>query len=181
MHSEFEKIEKAKIVLNKIAKGIDPLTGEIINNDSFFNDPRIIRCFYFVCEILDNVLSGKYKNQKLSTFYISAEEKSNVKFPSGNIGVNLFSKCVNDCIDINRSKKLTGVELNKRLKKMGILSEVKTEEGKTRTTTNQNSDKYGFISELSNYNGVVSERVFINNIGKIYLLENLEKIMSIDV
>lgn len=37
MVTEFEKMEKAKIVLTKIAKGIDPLTGEqikVVMNDN---------------------------------------------------------------------------------------------------------------------------------------------------
>jgi hypothetical protein len=181
MYSEFDKIEKAKVVLQKIANGINPITGEIFEKDNFLNNPKIIRCFYFVSEILDNVLNGKYRDLNLTTFYITPEDKNKVKFPQENIGVNQFSNCINASIDLSRSKKLTGVELNKRLKKMGILSEIKTAEGKTRTTVNQNSSKYGFETEVRIYNGVESERVFINDFGKKYLLENIEKIMSIDV
>ncbi len=43
MISDFEKMDKAKAVLMKIAKGINPLTGKPINDESFLNDPKIIR------------------------------------------------------------------------------------------------------------------------------------------
>ena len=179
-HSEIEKIEKAKIILEKIAKGVNPITGEQIEEDSFLNDARMIRCFYFVAEVLGNVKDGVYrsKKNKMTEFIITPEQKEMVEFPPGRIGVNEFSKCINRCIDINISKKLTGVELNKRLKKLGILSEESTQDGKTRTIINEKSIEYGFESERRSYNGNDYDMVVINDNGKKYLSENIESIMS---
>lgn len=180
MINDYEKIEKAKIVLQKIAKGVDPLTGEMIKEDSFLNDPRIVRCFYFVTEILDKLINGAYgkSTNKLADFVITSEQKSKVVFPDGKIGVNEFSRCVNQCIDFNASKKLSGVELNKRLKKMGILSEEGTADGKTRTVTNEKSAGYGFEMEKRTFKGAEYEMVLINDTGKKYLLDNIETIMK---
>lgn len=178
--SEFDKIEKAMIILQKIAKGINPITGEQIEEGSFFNDARIIRCFYFVAEVLDNVKKGVYSstNNKLSKFVITPEQKERVQFSPNKIGVNEFSKCINSCIDLSISKKLTGVELNKKLKKLGILSEENTEQEKTRTVINENSINFGFESERRIYNGVEYDMVVINDYGKKYLLDNIESIMG---
>lgn len=183
MHNDFEKIDKAKMVLLKIAKGVNPLTGEIIEGDSFLNDARIIRCFYYVSEILDNVINGAYSSRvsKSSQFIITPEQKERVEFPQDKIGVNEFSKCINTQIDLRVSKRLTGVELNKRLKKMGILSEESTVNGKTRTVVTENSSKYGFETEKRTYNGVEYDMVVINDKGKKYLLDNIESIMSTEL
>ncbi|MCQ1530181.1 hypothetical protein [Lutispora saccharofermentans] len=185
MNEELEKIQKARLVLQKIAKGINPVNGEQIEQESFLNDPRIIRCFYYVAEVLDNVAKGAYSSRRsgpgAAKFFITPEQKARVQFPEGKIGVNEFSKCINMCIDLNESKKLTGVELNKRLKALGILSEEQTEEGKTRTVINDNSKNYGFESEKKNYNGVEYEMVMINDKGKQYLLENIEEIMKAEI
>lgn len=180
MNDEFEKMEKAKNVLQKMAKGVNPLTGEAITEHNFLNDPRIIRCFYFVSEVLDNVIQGVYRKSgsRLPDFIITPEQKQRVKFPEGKIGVNEFSRHINQCINLNESKKLTGVELNKRLKKMGILTEKIIENGKTRTITNSNSAKYGFEMENRVFNGVEYEMVVINDHGKKYLLDNIETIMK---
>ncbi|KAB3529393.1 hypothetical protein [Alkaliphilus serpentinus] len=178
MNRDFERIDKAKLILEKIAKGVNPVTGEQIENDSFLNDPRVIRCFYFVTEILDNVRKGAYNSGKNTKFIITPEQKGMVEFPANNIGVNEFSKHVNACLDLSISKKLSGTELNKRLKKLGILSEEKTEESKTRTITNEKSKEYGFESEKRSFNGVEYEMVVINDKGKNYLLENIEAIME---
>ena len=177
MHSEMEKLEKSIIVLERIAKGIDPLTGEIIRENSFLNDPKIIRCFYYVAEVLRNASKGVYSNNKATEFIITDEQKKRVEFPQGKIGVNEFSKRVNECLDLCFSRKLTGVELNKRLKKMGVLGEEKMENGKTRTITNEDSIMYGFEMEKREYNGREYEAVVINDKGKKYLLDNIESIM----
>jgi len=185
MNEEFEKIQKARLVLQKIANGINPINGEKIEEESFLNDPRIIRCFYFVAEVLDNVTRGVYSSKRSEprsrVFVITSEQKSKVRFPEGKIGVNEFSRCVNMCIDLNQSKRLTGVEINKRLKAMGILSEETTETGKTRTVINDNSINYGFESQRKSYNGVEYDMVVINDKGKKYLLDNIEVIMGAEI
>ncbi|HBF40163.1 MAG TPA: hypothetical protein DDW50_23005 [Firmicutes bacterium] len=180
MIHELEKITKAKNVLFKIAKGIDPLSGETLSENGFFSDPRIIRCFYYVTEILDDVINEgpDMDSLKPKEFKISPEEKMRVVFPEGKIGVNEFSRQVNLWIDPARSKKLTGAELNKRLKKMGILSEKILESGKTKTVTNETSAKFGFEMEKRSFHGVEYDMVLINDGGKKYLLQNIDTIMD---
>lgn len=39
--------EEAKKVLELLAKGISPETGELLANDGPFNEPRVIRALYF--------------------------------------------------------------------------------------------------------------------------------------
>lgn len=179
MVSDQEKIEKAIVVLQKIAKGVNPLTGESLNDESFLNDPRIIRMFFFVAEVLQKVRNGTLSNRNKPTkFFITTEQKQKVRFPAYKIGVNEFSKCVNECIDLNESKRLTGTELNKKLKILGVLSEEKLDTGKTRTTINEDSIKFGFEIERRVYNGNEYNMVVINDVGKKYLLDNLESIMN---
>ncbi len=184
MYVDVEKVENAKTVLTKIAKGVNPVTGGMIDKESFLNDSRMVRCFYFMTEVLDKVMKEMYYNrnrEKLEKFIITPEQKSRVVFPEGKIGVNEFSKCINSQLDITKSKKLTGVDLNKRLKKMGVLSEENGDDGKFHTIVNQNSVKYGFETEKRSYNGVEYDKVIINETGKKYLLENLEKIMEVQL
>ncbi len=183
MISEFEKISKAKLVLEKVARGIDPLTGEEITEESFLHDPRISRCFTFVAEVLENVLNGVYSERasKIEQFVITPEQKASVVLTEGKIGLTEFTKCINECINLNFSKKLTNVELGKRLKKMGILGEVIGEKGKTRTVTNENSAAYGFETITRSFEEHEYQMVVINEQGKRYLMDHLEEIMSLEL
>ena len=91
--NERDKIQKAREVLLKIAHGANPITGNEMEGEAFLNDPRIIRCFYFVADVLQNVLNGSYSNRKNASFVISPEQKSWVWIPEGKIGVTVFTKC----------------------------------------------------------------------------------------
>ncbi len=180
MDLEKEKIIKASEILNKMANGINPVNGGPIDTDCFLQDPRIIRCLFFVQQVLNKAAKGSINtsSRKIAQFLITAEEKSKVRFPEENIGINKFARCINSAIDLNRSRKITGVEINKQLKKMGILAEELLANGKKRTKVNDISPKYGILTEKRNYNGDEYDMVCFNDIGKKFLLDNLEKILE---
>ncbi len=174
------ELEEAKTMLENIAKGINPISGERIEEGSFLNNPRIIRCIYYVVEVLNTVKNGSSNSKKTKEFIITQEQKKMIAFPLERIGINECSRCINNVLDLHISKKVTGVTLNKKLKKLGILSEEKTEDGKKRTITNEKSEEYGFESERRSYNGNEYDMVLINDNGKKYLLENIELLMRED-
>lgn len=175
---DIEKIEKARAILQSIANGKDPINGEIIEEDNFINDPRLIRMFYFVAEVMDNVVKGNYSKGKVSEFLITGEQKNDIVFTEGNIGVNEVAKCINQQINPLISKKATGMAINKGLKRLGLLSEAIDDLGKKRTTTNEKSIDYGFQLEKRDYNGVEYYMVVIDDKGKKYILDNIEEIMK---
>jgi hypothetical protein len=182
MGSYREKLVKAKEILQKMADGIDPLNGEPIEKNSFLHDPRMIRCLYFIQEVLGSAIEGNVRSggMKPAEFRITAEEKSRVLLPQGKIGVNEFAKCVNVVIDQDKSKRLSGVELNRSLKKMGVLDEQVLADGKTRTALNARSGTYGIEAEKRNFNGSEYEMILFNDEGKRFLLDNLETILGLN-
>ncbi len=178
LQQEKVSIEKTVSILENLAKGLDPGTNKEVKQDHILHDPEIIRSFYFAKQVLENVKKGIYNKRKLTEFIITPEQKSKVRLPERKIGVNEFSRIINEHIDLHLSKKLTGVELNRQLKKLKVLSEETLEEGKKRTVTNEYSLGLGFETEKREKNGNVYDMVVINNEGKVYLLENLEEIMK---
>ena len=178
MHFDKEKVLKAREVILKLANGEDPINKVQISLDSFLIDPRMIRCFFFVAEVLEAVSRQRNKNIPAPTeFFITSEEKEKVVFPEGKIGVNIFSSCINEVLDLNRSKNLSGAVLNKHLKALGILSEETIRDGKTRTIVNEKSAEFGFESITREFEGRSYDMVVINDKGKKYLLDNLEDII----
>ncbi len=178
LQQERESIEKTVSILENLAKGLDPGTSKAVKKDHILHDPEIIRSFYFAKQVLENVKKGTYNNRKLTEFIITPEQKGKVHLPDRKIGVNEFARIINEHIDLHLSKKLTGVELNRQLKKINVLSEEILEEGKKRTVTNEHSLGMGFETEKREKNGNEYDMVVINKEGKAYLLENLEEIMK---
>lgn len=180
MALEREKIEKAREIAQKLAGGVNPLNGEQMADDTVLNNPKMIRFFYYIQEILELTLAGRLQPgaESVAEFVITPGEKEKVRLSQGKIGVNEFAKCVNKVIDPNRSRKLTGLEINRRLKKMGILAERVLEDGKKRTALNEQSGEYGIECEKRTFNGNDYDMILFNDTGKKYLLDNLEKIMG---
>lgn len=183
MSLEKEKLVKANEILRKMANGINPLNGEPIEEGSFLHDARMIRCLYFIQEVLNRAIDGQLRTSanKQEAFIITADEKRRIELPHGSIGVNVFAKCVNSVIDLNNSKKVSGMELNKRLKKMGVLGEEVLADGKTRTVAGAKSLEYGIETEKRNHHGNDYEMILFNDQGKKYLLDNLEEIMTFGI
>lgn len=182
MNPDKEKLARAKEILRKMANGINPLNDEQIGGDSFLHDPGMVRCLYFVLEALDYSIEGPMRTglKKPSVFVITTEEKKRIELPQERIGVNEFAKCVNKVLDLNKSKTLSGMEINKKLKQMGILSEESLPDGKKRTVLTARSYDNGVETEKRNYNGNEYEMVLFNEKGKKFLIDNLERIMGIE-
>ena len=54
--TELETIAHAKSYLEKMANGINPLTGEAVPETDLINQVRISRCLFFVSDILRKVI-----------------------------------------------------------------------------------------------------------------------------
>jgi hypothetical protein len=183
MYYEVEYLNQTKNVLERLARGINPLTGKVVEKESFLKQVEIGKCLTTAREVVDRLIQngGRFGSDKQTKFTITAAQKKTIKLTDGKIGVNEFSRCVNLCLDPDDSKKLTGVELNRRLRKLGILSEAKLADGKSHTTVNARSPEFGFESEHRAYKGEEYEMVVMNEIGKKYLLDNLETIMATEL
>jgi len=179
MKQDLEKFKEARKVVEHLADGINPVSGEKIHKESFLHHPQVIRSLFYLLEYIDNnEQNKKSKKSKPKTFIITPEEKDKVIFPEEPIGVNQFSKVINEVIDPSCSKKLSGSVINKKLKMMGILSEEIDDEGKRRTVANDKSEGYGIEMKDREFNGRAYKQVVFNDVGKAFLLDNIEGIME---
>ena len=48
--TELETMQRAKMYLDKLAKGIDPITDQEVPEDSLLNNVRLARCFFYVSD-----------------------------------------------------------------------------------------------------------------------------------
>lgn len=184
MEENQTKLLESKQVLEKLGHGINPIDGSAIKSDHLLNNPHIIRHLFIILNFLDSEL-GKSKKKtnnrkRLKKVMLLPEQLERVKLPKGLIGINEFAQAVNLVIDETVSKKLSGAAINRKLKKIGVLSEEKIDDNKTRTVVNDSSIAYGIESIESYYNGKPFKRVVFNEIGKEFLLKNIIDLMKLD-
>ncbi len=56
--TELEKIARAKMYIDKLANGIDPLNDQPVGEWDVVNQVRISRCFFYISEVLGKVLEN---------------------------------------------------------------------------------------------------------------------------
>ncbi|KGR79426.1 hypothetical protein [Ureibacillus manganicus] len=179
MTIDTQKLSETKVLIEKLANGVDPITDKPIQDESFLNNPKIVRTFYFLIDYIETQIEQKkFPLRKPKKFKITYEQLEKVELPTGKIGVNEFAKAINTVIDPQVSKKVTGQMINKKLKDLGILSETIDEDGKVITITNENSEGYGIESITKNFNGREYQKVVYNEVGKEFLLKNFMEWMS---
>ena len=62
-------MKRAKMYLDKLSEGINPLDGTRTNPDDIVNNERISRCFNYVSTVLENVINNG--GNVVKNFYIS--------------------------------------------------------------------------------------------------------------
>ena len=56
--TELETMQRAKMYLDKLAQGIDPITDREVPEDSVLNNVRLARCFFYVSDVLSKVIDN---------------------------------------------------------------------------------------------------------------------------
>ncbi len=173
-----EKTIKAREILNTIIGGHEPYTDEEISEDSFLNDPRMLRCLSYIINILTEKIERPNRSSNRIKFYITDEEIKKIMIPEEEIGINKFCNAVNESIELGDRKKLTGAFLNKKLKEIGVLAEEMSEIGKKRTVLTEKALEYGIKTRINSFDGREYEQIVYGNKAKEFLLDNLQEILA---
>ena len=74
--TELEIMQRAKMYMDKLAQGIDPISDQEIPEDSVLNNVRLARCFFYVSGVLDQIIAcgGSVKKTPKKDFYVTEEE-----------------------------------------------------------------------------------------------------------
>ncbi|WP_144512336.1 hypothetical protein [Bacillus sp. FJAT-22090] len=184
MEGNQAQLLESKQALEKLAHGINPIDESAIASDHLLNNPQVIRHLFVLLNFLDTELT---KNQKKTNrrkrpnkVVLTAEQVEKIVLPKGPISISEFAQAVNLVIDVTISKKLSGSVINRKLKKIGVLTEEKIDGNKTRTVVNDNSNAYGIESMEGYYNGKPYQRIVYNDLGKEFLLKHIISLMASD-
>ena len=75
--NELETMARAKMYIEKLANGINPLTDTELPADDIVNSVRISRCFFYIADVLGQVLDNGGIQKKVSTrkepFFLTPE------------------------------------------------------------------------------------------------------------
>lgn len=178
--TELETMQRAKMYIDKMANGINPLTDKEIEEDDFVNNVRISRCLFYVSGILEKVINNggvtnpKYKKNVKAPFpsellaqYIYKEDAT-----ISRIIEQLYEPVANQNI-----KKISAVSIHNWLISCGILEERYDEKlQKTVRTVTEKGKQFGLRNEyISKYDGKEYHAIIYGKKAQENLIANFDK------
>ena len=129
--TELEKIAYAKTFLDKLANGINPLDGSTIPENEVVNHVRLSRCFFYVSDILRQVIenggiqqSPSVPNKRKTPFYLDDQAKMELSpLPYAVQGSRIVDQ-INLNVDSTGMQKLKKNMLSIWLLEIGLLEQI---------------------------------------------------------
>ncbi len=172
--SDVNKIDKAREYIESLANGLNPLTGEELF-ETVFDEPEIIRCLFFVRDILQSYKAAPVKT-KSDTFEIDKESDLSKYILDRPSSLTTFIK------NIKYSNKGLGPSANKIwdwLVEKGYLYVSTDNEGKNTKMPTDDGKKCGIsYVEREGTNGKPYCAVVYDRNGQKLLLECIRELYS---
>ena len=179
--TELETMQRAKMYMDKLAQGIDPITNKEIPEDSTLNNVRLARCFFYVSDVLGQVIAnggvigGK---PKLQPFAVNAEQLANVQISQEPVRVTQLVEMITAAADNPQMKKLsTTVITNWQIEK-GFLEKQTGLDGKSRRVPTQNGFMIGLSTQTRQGQYGEYQAVFYNAAAQQFVIDNLLDILQ---
>ena len=186
MLTEKEKIQRARMYMNMLSKGIDPISRKSFENDTALNNERLRKCFAYVYDVLGNTLDELYSDKKRTEkhtsakaeFYITPEEKEKVKISDEECVISEFADAVNEAVNDTARKKLQAKKINDWLVNEGYLKNSTYGKDRTCREPTERAGEIGInskqgIGAFGNYTIILYTRQ-----AQEFILENIDKIIE---
>ena len=173
-------MERAKMYIDKLANGMNPLTDTVMDKDETLNQVRISRCLFYVSEVLGRVIDnggevGRKTYVKQIPFTITAEQLARVEISEQPVGVSIIAKRISGVLDEN-VKKVPVTHISNWLLQNGYLTENIYANKKEKVSTAK-GESLGIVTVDSvNPQGVPYRKNIYSADAQRFVIENIMKI-----
>ncbi len=174
--TELETMQRAKMYMDKLAQGIDPITNQEVSEDSVLNNVRLARCFFYISDVLGQVIAnggvvgGK---PKLQPFVITTEQLTKVQISQEPVRVTQLVGMINAAVNDSQMKKLKTTVITDWLLVKGFLEKQDGPDGKSRRVPTQNGLMIGLSAQTRQGQYGEYQAVFYNAAAQQFVLDNL--------
>ena len=176
--TELDTMQRAKMYLDKLAQGIDPISGQEIPNDSVLNNVRLARCFFYVSGILDQVIAnGGRVISGEKNFYITQEEISRLQPSQEALRITQFADRITDGVHDPARKRLKATTITNWLIEKGFLERRVDEAGKSKRLPTAAGEQLGLsVREMQGKAGPF-QAVYYGANAQRFILDHLMDIL----
>ena len=179
--TELEKIEYAKVFIDKLANGINPLDDSTIKEDDIVNNVRLSRCFFYVSDILRQVIENGgvvSKRARGKKFSLNAEQLAKFNYSNISIPISEIAKRINALLEDDEMKKISHRDLTKWLISIGMLKEVARSDGKAMKQPTEQGESMGISTEQRTGQSGTYTVTLYNKEAQAFIIDNLEAVVA---
>ncbi len=175
--TELETMERAKLYLDKLANGIDPLTDQPVADGDVINQVRISRCLFYVSDVLRKVIenggitSGRRENKR--PFVIDKEDLARVEYAQNPIGITELCKRITAAASYKNEGTLGSAIILNWLEQIGMLMKTETAAGKTRRAPTIAGNQLGISEEMRDGPSGAYMAVLYNEPAQRFIVDHL--------
>ena len=180
--TELEKIKRAKIYIEQLANGTDPITGDKLPNDTVLNNERLSRCFSYVAEILQQVVeNGGVGYIVRKKFEITEQQKRLIPLSDAPLLISAVCDNISSVINLAVYRRLSHNKVTEFLVEKGFLRETISQNNKrTNKTLTEKSSLIGIRQEerTSQYNGTPYTAILYSKEAQQFIIDHLGEILA---
>ena len=180
--TELETLERAKMYMEKLANGINPIDGTVIPDEDVVNNVRLSRCFFYVADVLRQVIDNggvaPQKKVKKEPFALSVEQRNAFVFSETPIPVSEIAKRVNSLSSNENMDTLGYRTIREWLESLGMLADALDGNGKAAKRPTPQGEHIGIsLESRTGMNGVYSVVVY-NREAQSFIMDHLDAIIA---
>ena len=181
MTIDMNKLEDAILRVNRIVDGYDPVNNQPAQADSILNSPEVIRCMFFVKNVLEEVWANGGQIGK------TVRKSNKEPFPyeilemfayRQDLTITHLLAQICEPLEGKNIKKIAPQTVTKWLKVSGYLTEEFSQVVKKMSTVpTEKGQRLGMYTELRNYSNNIYLAVIYNRNAQEFIVKNLEAIV----
>ena len=179
--TELETMQRAKMYLDKLAQGIDPISNQEVPEDSVLNHVRLARCFFYVSDVLGQVIAnggmiGSKPN--LQPFAIDKEQLQKVRLSQEPVRITQLVDMIGAAADNPQMKKPSVTAITDWLVEKGFLEKQTGPDGKSRRAPTQNGVMLGLFTQTRQGQYGEYQAVLYNIDAQRFVVDNLLSMLA---
>ena len=180
--TERERLQQAKIYMDKLAQGIDPVTGNEISEDSVLNQVQLARCFFYVSGVLQQAIdnAGSARNKTKKKFIPTPQLISRLAPSAHPLRITEFAEMLAAAADDSNTKRPSPTAMTDWLLSKGFMEKVFNAEGKQHRVPTAAGRGIGMYTETRQGQHGEYTAVYYSMEAQQFLLDHLEEIFRAD-
>ena len=183
--TELETLQRAKMYIDKLANGINPIDDTPAPDEDIINNVRLSRCFFYVSGILQQVIDnngavgGAAPSSKgKKPFSLTFEQRERYAFSDTPIPVSEIANRINDLIDDENSLKFRYSSVTAWLIDTGMLINIDLPDDRTAKRPTPQGNEIGiFTEDRMGANGPYTV-VLYNRDAQKFIIDNIDAILE---